>query len=126
MLVAESARSTIMGFAVIRGEQLELEHLYVDSTAYGTGLAAQLLEASEQALAGRGCTTAQLVVAWQNKRAISFYEKHGWRKSSDQSRPSAGTVWGMESDRLDLALSESERRATSMPCWRYTKRIART
>ena len=47
----------------------------------GTGVAEQLLTAAERALRERGCVRVSLDTTEPLRRAIRFYEKHGYRPS---------------------------------------------
>ena len=66
-----------LGFAVVIGD--EVEQVYVDAAARGTGVAALLLEHAEHAIAGAGHERAWLAVVSGNARARAFYERAGWR-----------------------------------------------
>ena len=76
MWVAESHGQT-MGFVVVKGE--EVEQIYVDRTARGTGVAAMLLRKAEAEIRGAGHRRAWLAVVAGNQRARSFYSRLGWR-----------------------------------------------
>ena len=56
----------------------ELNQLYVQTAARGTGIAARLLADGETRIRARGVRTAWLACAIGNVRAAKFYEKHGW------------------------------------------------
>lgn len=58
----------------------ELNQLYVDRAARGTGLAARLLADGEDRMRASGVKTAWLACAIGNVRAARFYEKHGWHR----------------------------------------------
>jgi len=75
--VAESAIGEILGFVVVKRD--ELEQVYVDRAARGTGVAAQLLRRGEDEVRRNGHSRAWLAVVAGNARARSFYERHGWR-----------------------------------------------
>ena len=66
-----------LGFVVVIGD--EVEQVYVDAAARGTGVAALLLEHAEHAIAGAGHERAWLAVVSGNARARAFYERAGWR-----------------------------------------------
>lgn len=74
--VAE-AGGQVVGFAVVVGD--ELEQLYVDRSARGTGVARELIAHAEQVVAAAGHRTAWLAVADANDVAQRFYRKAGWR-----------------------------------------------
>lgn len=61
-------------------ESVELKDLYVVPTAWGTGIARKLMNASLASVAG-GATDSFLWVGEENRRARRFYEREGW--SSD-------------------------------------------
>ena len=72
-------RGQPMGFVVVRDD--EVEQLYVDRTARGTGVAATLLHKAEAEIRGAGHRQAWLAVVAGNQRARSFYARLGWRDS---------------------------------------------
>ena len=78
MWVAESHGQT-MGFVVVKGD--EVEQIYVDRTARGTGMAAMLLRKAEAEIRRAGHRHAWLAVVAGNQRARSFYSRLGWRDS---------------------------------------------
>jgi GNAT superfamily N-acetyltransferase len=59
-------------------EVAELEAIYVDPSAWGTGAGPALLSAGEYALRARGFEEALLWVLEDNPRARRFYESAGW------------------------------------------------
>jgi GNAT superfamily N-acetyltransferase len=65
-----------LGFVVVIGD--EVEQVYVDAAARGTGVAALLLEHAEHVIAGSGHERAWLAVVSGNVRARAFYERAGW------------------------------------------------
>jgi GNAT superfamily N-acetyltransferase len=73
---AEPAKSRIVGFVTVRGE--ELEQLFVAATHRGSGIAADLLSAGEARIAAGGHPEAWLAVVAGNTRARRFYERAGW------------------------------------------------
>ena len=75
--VAASATGEILGFVVVKHD--ELEQVYVDRTARGTGVAAQLLRRGEDEVRRGGHSRAWLAVVAGNTRARAFYERQGWR-----------------------------------------------
>jgi GNAT superfamily N-acetyltransferase len=76
--VAES-RHQIVGFVVVKGD--EVEQIYVDRAARGTGVAAALLHQAEAEVRSAGHRRAWLAVVAGNQRARSFYSRLGWRDS---------------------------------------------
>ncbi len=62
----------------------ELYALNVDPDSWGGGVGAALLSAAQQELAALGHTDASLWVVPGNERARRFYERNGWRATSDE------------------------------------------
>jgi GNAT superfamily N-acetyltransferase len=77
MWVAEANDGQILGFVVVKDD--ELEQVYVDRAARGTGVAAQLLRTGEDEVRRAGHTRAWLAVVAGNARARAFYSRQGWR-----------------------------------------------
>jgi ribosomal protein S18 acetylase RimI-like enzyme len=103
-IVALSGDNQLLGFVSLRG--LELEQIFVDGAARGTGIATQLMRAGEQRLVKDGAEEAFLVVVDGNSRAIQFYEREGWERG----------------DLIDYE-AEIDGGTFAMPCRRYTKRL---
>jgi ribosomal protein S18 acetylase RimI-like enzyme len=82
MWVAES-RGQPIGFVVVKGD--EVEQLYVDRAARGTGAAAMLLRRGEAEIRSAGHRRAWLAVVAGNQRARSFYSRLGWRDAGPMS-----------------------------------------
>lgn len=78
MWVAESGGRPV-GFVVVKGD--EVEQLFVDRAARGTGVAAMLLRTGEEAIRRAGHRRAWLAVVAGNRRARAFYSRLGWRDS---------------------------------------------
>jgi GNAT superfamily N-acetyltransferase len=76
MWVAESSGQPI-GFVVVKGD--EVEQVYVDRSARGTGVAAMLLHKAEAEIHRAGHRRAWLAVVAGNQRARAFYSRLGWR-----------------------------------------------
>jgi ribosomal protein S18 acetylase RimI-like enzyme len=76
MWVAESPDQTT-GFVVVKRD--EVEQIYVDRAARGTGVAAMLLRKAEAEIRNAGHRRAWLAVVAGNQRARSFYSRLGWR-----------------------------------------------
>ena len=74
--VAES-NSQVVGFFVLKND--EVEQLYVDRPARGTGVAEILLRAAEAEILNAGYRQAWLAVVPGNARARTFYTRLGWR-----------------------------------------------
>ena len=69
------ADDAVVGFVTVHGD--EVEQVYVDASARGSGTAALLLGRGEQVV-GRSYDRAWLAVVAGNARARRFYERHGW------------------------------------------------
>jgi putative acetyltransferase len=76
MWVAE-AGGRVVGFVVVKGD--EVEQLYVDRPARGTGVAAELLRKGAAEIRHAGHPRAWLAVVAGNQRARAFYARLGWR-----------------------------------------------
>lgn len=103
--VAESAIGKILGFVVVKRD--ELEQVYVDRTARGTGVAAQLLRRGEDEVRRAGHSRAWLAVVAGNTRARAFYERQGWRDAGPftyQAETEAGT-FPVPSHRYEIDLN---------------------
>lgn len=74
--IAESG-GQILGFVVVKDD--EVEQIYVDRAARGTGAAATLLHKAEAEIRDAGHRRAWLAVVAGNERARAFYSRHGWR-----------------------------------------------
>jgi GNAT superfamily N-acetyltransferase len=75
------ADERIVGMAVGRhadGEAGDLRDLYVHPSAWGSGLATDLLNAALDSMRGRDAAEAGLWVVADNRRARRFYEPEGW------------------------------------------------
>ena len=73
----------IRGFVVVKDD--EVEQIYVDRAARGTGVAAMLLHKGEAEIRRAGHRRAWLAVVAGNQRARSFYSRLGWRDSGPMS-----------------------------------------
>lgn len=67
----------IVGFVTLKGD--EVEQLFVDASARGTGVARDLLAHGASQLRVAGHATPWLAVVTGNARARHFYEREGWR-----------------------------------------------
>ena len=65
------------GFIRLKGD--EIDQFYVSGTARGTGLAQDLMVATQDMLRARGVTRAWLYCSVGNVRAARFYEKSGFQ-----------------------------------------------
>ena len=112
--VAESHGQSF-GFVVIKDD--EVEQLYVDRTARGTGVAALLLRKGEAEIRRAGHRRAWLAVVDGNRRARSFYSRLGWRDSGPleymaetEAGPLAVPSRRYEIDLTDPAIDDPARR----------------
>lgn len=88
-LVACGTGGDVAGYAKMRSgpvdgsvagpEPVEIERLYVDPAAIGRGIGAALMRACLDEAAARAYRTIWLGVWVRNARAISFYERWGFR-----------------------------------------------
>lgn len=99
----------VVGFVVVVGD--EVEQVYVDATARGTGVAALLLRRAEQLVRDGGHRTAWLAVATGNERARRFYARQGWTEGASFAYPAETDSGPIEVPclryDLDLALARS-------------------
>jgi GNAT superfamily N-acetyltransferase len=65
-----------VGFVVVVGD--EVEQVYVDAAARGSGVAGRLRRHAEDLVRAAGHDTAWLAVVAGNARARAFYERQGW------------------------------------------------
>ena len=80
-LVTVDAEGDTVGFAVLThhtGGPAEVAYLGVAPTAWGRGVAGQLLRAVEAEARSRACPHAELWVYADNARAVAVYEANGW------------------------------------------------
>ncbi len=75
------AREAVAGFVVVKDD--EVEQLYVDRPARGSGVAAALLRKGEDEIRRAGHRRAWLAVVAGNARARAFYAREGWRDAGD-------------------------------------------
>jgi GNAT superfamily N-acetyltransferase len=90
----------VVGFTAWRGAQIE--SVFVVESEYGNGTAAQLLAETERAMIQEGTLSAFLHCRVRNKKAVRFYEKHGWQREGHTQEvlegvaaPQAVDVWRM-------------------------------
>lgn len=102
--VAVGERGKVVGFTMVVGD--EVEQVFVDRPARGSGLAATLLAHAERQVAESGHEIAWLAVVTGNARARAFYEGQGWRDAGDL--PYEVTAGGQQ---------------FVSPCRRYEKRV---
>jgi len=88
VFVAVSSAQGIIGTiacGVASEEEGHLRGMAVFPSICGTGIAAQLLNQAESELSARGCTRITLDTTEPLKRAMRFYEKHGYCRSGKVS-----------------------------------------
>jgi ribosomal protein S18 acetylase RimI-like enzyme len=114
MWVAESGGQPV-GFVVVKDN--EVEQIFVDRAARGTGVAAMLLRKGESEIRRAGHRRAWLAVVAGNQRARSFYSRLGWRDSGPftymaetEAGPFAVPSHRYEIDLADPALDDPARR----------------
>ncbi|QEO16320.1 GNAT family N-acetyltransferase [Agromyces intestinalis] len=74
--IVATRADAVAGFVMIDGDQVD--QLYLDRAARGSGIGAVLLGAEEQAIVAAGYGRAWLAVATGNNGARRFYERQGW------------------------------------------------
>jgi N-acetylglutamate synthase-like GNAT family acetyltransferase len=82
VFVAVEADGTVIGTIsckVVDGEEGHLRGMAVRPEWHGSRLATELLARAEQELRNAGCSTITLDTTKPLRRAIRFYEKHGFR-----------------------------------------------
>ena len=91
----------VVGFVTLSGD--ELEQLFVDASARGTGVASLLLAEGARRLRAAGATP-WLAVVTGNARARRFYEREGWRDAGPFSyeAPIDGGTTPVECHRYEL------------------------
>ena len=97
--------SQVLGFSVVGPERFddapavpgqgEVYSFYLQPQVWGSGLARDLMDASERWLRERGLTELSLWVLRDNPRARSFYEKSGWAWSGAESLWAGPTMPGI-------------------------------
>jgi GNAT superfamily N-acetyltransferase len=91
--VAESDGRPV-GFVVVKDD--EVEQLYVDRSARGTGVAVMLLRKGEAEIRSAGHRRAWLAVVAGNQRARSFYSRLGWRDAGPMAYLAETEIGPME------------------------------
>jgi putative acetyltransferase len=76
----------LIGFVTIDPGSLYLDQIVVAPEAWGSGVAAALLERAKQLSPGG----VELMVNKDNARAIRFYEKHGFAHAGEAANPVSG------------------------------------
>lgn len=96
--------SAVVGFVMVHDD--EIEQIYVETAARGTGVAAALLGHGETVI-GERFDRARLAVVAGNSRARRFYERRGWSDTGAFDNP-AWTATGV---------------SIPVPARRYEKRL---
>jgi ribosomal protein S18 acetylase RimI-like enzyme len=94
ILVVEAEDGTVVGtiaYEVGHSDDGHLRGMAVLPQTLGAGVASQLLQAAEHALATQGCRRVTLDTTRPLQRAIRFYERHGYRQTGRVS-----DFYGME------------------------------
>jgi len=102
--VAE-AEDQVVGFVVVKGD--EVEQLFVEREARGTGVAAMRLQKGEGEIRRAGYSRAWLAVVEGNTRARAFYARCGWRDCGPftyMAETTAGS-FAVPSHRYEIELS---------------------
>ena len=96
--------SAVVGFVVVRDD--EIEQVYVAEDSRGSGVAEALLARGESIVAERH-DRAWLAVVAGNVRARRFYQRNGWRDAGAIDYP-----------------AETAGEPLAVPCRRYEKQVA--
>jgi putative acetyltransferase len=102
--VAEQA-SRVLGFVVVLSP--EIEQIYVDATARGTGVARRLLRLAEDLVRDAGHDRAWLAVVAGNERARRFYAREGWTDTGPYryaAEGGSGTIF-VQTHRYEIELN---------------------
>ena len=84
--------ATVLGFITIDSQTQYLDQLAVTPTAFGQGVAGELLQAAKQV----SPRAIELLVNQDNLRAIRFYEREGFTRGEPASGTTTGRpVWRM-------------------------------
>lgn len=83
-LVAE-AEGALIGTVIggYDGRRGLIHHLAVSPAYQGQGIGGRLMDEVETRLRAKGCIRCWLLVGTENKVAIEFYERRGWRALPD-------------------------------------------
>ena len=95
----------VAGFAATRGA--ELLHFGTALDSWGSGLADRAHEELLEHLRDRGHQRAWLRVFEENRRAVRFYERRGWRATSEATRTSFAPHPVLRRYELDLIQASS-------------------
>jgi GNAT superfamily N-acetyltransferase len=83
-----AGRAGLQGYLVVTsvyslehgGLMAEVDELFVRPQSRSRGGGAALVKAAERALAAEGCVRVQLQLGVRNRRARTFYRRHGYRR----------------------------------------------
>lgn len=122
ILVAEQLARTPLGYAlVLVRRDTALARLYslaVDPAAAGQGFGEALLASAEQSAIERGSIAMRLEVRVDNTRAITFYERHGYREFGRLTKFFAN---GIDAIRMEKRLAPAAPLAANrVPYWAQT------
>ena len=94
----------IVGFVTVNND--EIEQLFVERDARGTGVAVLLLRKGEEEIRRAGHTHAWLAVVAGNARARAFYTRCGWRDAGPITymAETAAGPFAVPSRRYEIAL----------------------
>ena len=81
----------------------EITMLYIDPDAWGTGVAARLLNAGVEWIRNTGASSARLRVVEVHRRARHFYEREGW-EVDNQLAPASNDFFRLIYYRRQLAV----------------------
>ena len=89
LLTAWSVEQQAVGFALAlpSAGEAELRFLGVLPRAWGSGVATALIDELASELRSRDCSTVDLWVYNDNKRAIGVYERSGWQHDATRIHP---------------------------------------
>ena len=100
--VVADVDGVVVGFVTLKGD--ELEQIFVDASARGTGVARMLLAEGARRLLAAGHARPWLAVATGNARARHFYEREGWHDAGHMAyaAPVDGGVVTVSCHRYEL------------------------
>ena len=111
MWVADSG-GRLVGFMVVKDD--ELEQIFVERAARGSGVAAMLLRKGEDEIRRAGHRRAWLAVVAGNQRARAFYARLGWRDAGPFTYMAETAVgsFAVPSHRYEIDLTDPVRQDT--------------
>jgi ribosomal protein S18 acetylase RimI-like enzyme len=105
--VAVFGKSFTEGYA----DDGEVSAIYLEAAHIGTGLGSRLLAAAEAQLVSMGYVNLVLDVLADNRRAIRFYQKHGYEQVRDTEIELGGKAYPLVVMRKELSRESYEVRA---------------